>query len=78
MSILNISIKHNYQLRKIFRGNINEAISLAEIDIKFISIFKIFEQIAPLEMYDRVLNTSLKWLVLNHLSVILHGYKYLQ
>ena len=40
MSILNISIKHNYQLRKIFRGNLNQAISSAEIDImlKLISI----------------------------------------
>ena len=44
----------------------------------FISMVKIFVQIAPLEMYDRVLNTSLKWFALNHLSVILHGYKYLQ
>ena len=33
MRVLNMSIKRNYFLRKIFRSNLNKEISLAEIDV---------------------------------------------
>lgn len=82
MSTLNMSIKRDYLLRKIFPGNLNEAFSLAEIDVILkltaistnkIALFQFPRKISEeVDLYNQQVENNNKFYFKNELKFVVN------